>query len=104
CAKGSALAETIDLEGRLLEPMINGQAAGWDAALAHVADGFGKAIREHGPDSVAFYVSGQLLTEDYYVVNKLAKGFVGTANIDTNSLLCMAYSVYGYMLAFGRDT
>jgi assimilatory nitrate reductase catalytic subunit len=104
CAKGSALAETIGLEGRLLEPVINGRAASWDTALGHVADGFSKVIREHGPDSVAFYVSGQLLTEDYYVVNKLAKGFVGTANIDTNSRLCMASSVVGHKRAFGSDT
>ena len=104
CAKGSALAETIGLEGRLLEPMVNGQTATWDAALDVVADGFGKTVREHGPDSVAFYVSGQLLTEDYYVVNKLAKGFVGTANIDTNSRLCMASSVAGHKRAFGSDT
>ncbi|MBA2402090.1 MAG: molybdopterin-dependent oxidoreductase [Bradyrhizobium sp.] len=104
CAKGSALAETIGLEGRLLGPVINGRAATWDAALDHVAEGFSRTIREHGPDSVAFYVSGQLLTEDYYVVNKLAKGFVGTANIDTNSRLCMASSVVGHKRAFGSDT
>lgn len=104
CAKGSALAETIGLEGRLLEPMVDGQTASWDAALDVVADGFRNAIREHGPDSVAFYVSGQILTEDYYVVNKLAKGFVGTANIDTNSRLCMASSVAGHKRAFGSDT
>ena len=104
CAKGSALAETIGLEGRLLEPMIDGQAATWDTALDYVADGFGKTIRRHGPDSVAFYVSGQILTEDYYVINKLAKGFVGTANIDTNSRLCMASSVAGHKRAFGSDT
>lgn len=104
CAKGSALAETIGLEGRLLEPVVNGQAATWDAALDVVAEGFGRIIRQHGPDSVAFYVSGQILTEDYYVVNKLAKGFVGTANIDTNSRLCMASSVAGHKRAFGSDT
>src|SRR6185312_11785096 len=104
CGKGSALAETLGLEGRLLAPVVNGQEASWDTALDVVADGFGKAIREHGPDSVAFYVSGQLLTEDYYVVNKLAKGFVGTANIDTNSRLCMASSVAGHKRAFGSDT
>ena len=104
CAKGSALAETIGLEGRLLEPMIDGRVASWDAALDHVADGFAQVIRQHGPDAVAFYVSGQLLTEDYYVVNKLAKGFVGTANIDTNSRLCMASSVAGHKRAFGSDT
>ena len=83
---------------------MDGRTATWDAALDHVAEGFSNAIRQHGPDSVAFYVSGQLLTEDYYVVNKLAKGFVGTANIDTNSRLCMASSVAGHKRAFGSDT
>jgi assimilatory nitrate reductase catalytic subunit len=104
CGKGSSLAETIGLEGRLLSPMINGQEASWDAALGHVAEGFGRIVREHGPDAIAFYVSGQILTEDYYVVNKLAKGFIGTANIDTNSRLCMASSVAGHRRAFGSDT
>jgi assimilatory nitrate reductase catalytic subunit len=104
CSKGSALAETIGLEGRLLEPLVDGRAVDWDVALDHVAEGFGRIIREHGPDSVAFYVSGQLLTEDYYVINKLAKGFVGTANIDTNSRLCMSSSVAGHKRAFGSDT
>ena len=104
CGKGSALAETIGLEGRLLAPVVNGQEASWDAALDHVAEGFGRIVREHGPDSVAFYVSGQILTEDYYVINKLAKGFIGTANIDTNSRLCMASSVAGHKRAFGSDT
>ena len=104
CSKGSALAETIGLEGRLLEPVLDGKPASWDAALDRVADGFSRIIREHGPDAVAFYVSGQLLTEDYYVINKLAKGFVGTANIDTNSRLCMASSVAGHKRAFGSDT
>src|SRR5207245_3857665 len=83
---------------------VNGLEATWDAALDHVAEGFGRTVRMHGPDSVAFYVSGQLLTEDYYVINKLAKGFVGTANIDTNSRLCMASSVAGHKRAFGSDT
>ena len=104
CAKGSALAETIGLEGRLLAPVVNGQETSWDTALDHVAEGFGRIVREHGPDSVAFYVSGQILTEDYYVINKLAKGFIGTANIDTNSRLCMASSVAGHKRAFGSDT
>lgn len=104
CAKGSALAETIGLEGRLLAPVVNGQETSWDTALDHVADGFGRIVSEHGPDSVAFYVSGQILTEDYYVINKLAKGFIGTANIDTNSRLCMASSVAGHKRAFGSDT
>src|SRR5262249_53408772 len=90
CSKGAARADAVGLDGRLLAPFVEGQETGWDAALALVADGFAKAIREHGPDSIAFYVSGQLLPEDYYVVNKLAKVFWGTANIDTNSRLCMA--------------
>src|SRR5262249_61228539 len=81
CSKGSALADTVDLDGRLLAPVVDGQESSWDAALDLVAEGFASTIREHGPDSVAFYVSGQLLTEDYYVINKLAKGFFCTANI-----------------------
>lgn len=104
CSKGSALGETVSLEGRLLEPRIHGKAASWNEALDMVASRFSATIAEHGPDSVAFYVSGQLLTEDYYVINKLAKGFVGTANIDTNSRLCMASSVAGHKRAFGSDT
>lgn len=104
CSKGSALGETVGLEGRLLTPMIDGRAAGWDDALDHVADRFRETIATHGPDSVAFYVSGQLLTEDYYVANKLMKGFIGSANIDTNSRLCMASTVAGHKRAFGTDT
>ena len=76
----------------------------WDDALARVADGFTDTIARHGPDSVAFYLSGQLLTEDYYVANKLMKGFIGSANVDTNSRLCMASSVAGHRRAFGSDT
>ena len=104
CSKGSALGETIDLEGRLLHPEIDGRRADWDEALDLVAAKFSRAIAEHGPDSVAFYVSGQLLTEDYYVANKLMKGFIGSANIDTNSRLCMSSSVAGHRRAFGSDT
>ena len=104
CSKGSALGETIDLEGRLLHPMVDGMQAPWGEALSLVADQFSNAVAEHGPDSVAFYVSGQLLTEDYYVANKLIKGYIGTANIDTNSRLCMASSVAGHKRAFGTDT
>ncbi|MER8435610.1 molybdopterin-dependent oxidoreductase [Mesorhizobium sp. M1393] len=104
CSKGSALAETIDLDGRLLYPEIHGHRTGWDEALDLVASTFSQTIAEHGPDSVAFYVSGQLLTEDYYVANKLMKGFIGSANIDTNSRLCMASSVAGHRRAFGSDT
>lgn len=104
CSKGSALAETIDLDGRILHPEIGGRRVGWDDALDLVARKFSDAVAEHGPDSVAFYVSGQLLTEDYYVANKLMKGFIGSANIDTNSRLCMSSSVAGHRRAFGSDT
>lgn len=104
CSKGSALAETIGLEDRLLQPEVFGVRTEWDEALALIARKFSDAIREHGRDSVAFYVSGQLLTEDYYVANKLMKGFIGSGNIDTNSRLCMASSVAGHRRAFGSDT
>ncbi|MEH6633539.1 MAG: molybdopterin-dependent oxidoreductase [Halopseudomonas aestusnigri] len=104
CSKGSALGETVVLDGRLLEPHINGEPSDWDSALNIVAKTFNDTIAEHGPDSVAFYVSGQILTEDYYVANKLMKGFIGSANIDTNSRLCMASSVAGQRRAFGSDT
>ncbi|MBS7707638.1 nitrate reductase [Chelatococcus asaccharovorans] len=104
CSKGSALAETTGLDGRLLYPEIDGRRAPWDEALDLVAGRFSETVRIHGPDSVALYVSGQLLTEDYYVANKLMKGFIGSANIDTNSRLCMASSVAGHRRAFGADT
>jgi assimilatory nitrate reductase catalytic subunit len=104
CSKGSALGETVGLEERLLYPEIGGRRASWDEALDLVAGRFSAAIAEYGADSVAFYVSGQLLTEDYYVANKLMKGFIGSANIDTNSRLCMASSVAGHRRAFGTDT
>ncbi|MBL1320975.1 MAG: molybdopterin-dependent oxidoreductase [Methylophaga sp.] len=103
CSKGSALGDTVDLDGRLLHPQIKGQQSSWDEALDAVANGFRKVIDEHGPDAVAFYVSGQLLTEDYYVANKLMKGFIGSGNIDTNSRLCMSSAVAGYKRAFGAD-
>ncbi|MGO4570153.1 molybdopterin-dependent oxidoreductase [Rhizobium sp. 2YAF20] len=104
CSKGSALAETLSMDGRVLHPEIHGKRAEWDEALDLVASKFREAIAEHGPDSVAFYVSGQCLTEDYYVANKLMKGFIGSGNIDTNSRLCMASSVAGHRRAFGSDT
>jgi assimilatory nitrate reductase catalytic subunit len=103
CSKGYALGETLGLDGRLLHPEVKGQRVSWDDALTTVSEGFARIIAEHGPDSVAFYVSGQLLTEDYYVANKLMKGYVGSANIDTNSRLCMASAVAGHKRAFGED-
>lgn len=104
CSKGAALGETLGLDGRLLHPVVGGARASWEVALDRVARGFTETIRRHGPDAVAFYVSGQLLTEDYYVANKLMKGFIGSANIDTNSRLCMSSSVAGHKRAFGSDT
>jgi assimilatory nitrate reductase catalytic subunit len=103
CSKGSALAETLGPEDRLLFPEIGGRRASWDDAVGEVARRFAETIERHGPDSVAFYVSGQFLTEDYYVANKLMKGFVGSGNIDTNSRLCMASTVAGHRRAFGAD-
>ncbi|MGH7108283.1 MAG: molybdopterin-dependent oxidoreductase, partial [Acetobacteraceae bacterium] len=124
CSKGLGLEETLGSDGRLLHPCIRTPRGrtppgndpssavirpgplsriGWDEALTRVAEGFTAAIREHGPDSVALYVSGQLLTEDYYVANKLMKGFIGSANIDTNSRLCMASAAAGHQRAFGED-
>ena len=103
CSKGAALGATLDDGGRLLAPMVEGRETGWDEALQLVAERFRETIAVHGPDSVAFYVSGQCLTEDYYVANKLMKGFIGSGNIDTNSRLCMASSVAGHVRAFGED-
>ena len=106
CTKGHALAKSAAptlLGARLLHPEIDGRRASWDETLDHVAARFAKTIAEHGPDSVAFYISGQLLTEDYYVFNKLAKGLVGTNNVDTNSRLCMSSAVAGYKQTLGAD-
>ncbi len=103
CSKGAALGATVGLEGRLLSPMIGKTSVSWDRALSHVARRFRQVIDRHGPDAVAFYVSGQLLTEDYYAANKLMKGFIGSANIDTNSRLCMSSAVVAHTQAFGGD-
>ncbi|MBV9756538.1 MAG: molybdopterin-dependent oxidoreductase, partial [Alphaproteobacteria bacterium] len=109
CSKGAALGETLGLATRLLHPMqrqVDGTTSriAWDAALDALADGLSRTLAEHGPAAIAFYLSGQLLTEDYYVANKLAKGFLGSANVDTNSRLCMASTVAGHRRAFGSDT
>jgi len=107
CVKGSALGETLGLDGRLLYPQLRTaqglKRVSWDEALDTVADKWRSIIAEHGPDAVALYVSGQLLTEDYYVANKLMKGYVGSANIDTNSRLCMSSAVAAHKRAFGED-
>ncbi len=113
CTKGSTLhytaAPAIARQARLLQPMRRAQRGQephpvtWDAALDFAADTFARVVREHGPDAVGFYVSGQLLTEDYYVFNKLAKGLIATNNIDTNSRLCMSSAVAGYKATLGAD-
>ncbi|QDH69219.1 nitrate reductase [Marilutibacter alkalisoli] len=110
CSKGRTLAETArNLHGRVLQPELRAQRheqrrpVDWGLALDTVSARLADIIERHGPDSVAFYISGQLLTEDYYVFNKLAKGLIGTNNIDTNSRLCMSSAVTGYKLAFGAD-
>ncbi|WCN15039.1 molybdopterin-dependent oxidoreductase [Marinomonas mediterranea] len=104
CVKGSNLIDTLGLDGRLLHPVVKGKQASWDTALDTISTKIKQVVEEHGPDAFAFYLSGQILTEDYYVANKLAKGFIGTANVDTNSRLCMASAVVGYKRAFGTDT
>ena len=113
CTKGSTLHLTataaVTRQTRLLQPMqrVRRDAApvpiSWDAALDEAAARFAATIDAHGPDAVGFYVSGQLLTEDYYVFNKLAKGLIGTNNIDTNSRLCMSSAVAGYKQTLGAD-
>ena len=103
CSKGAALKDTLSLPDRLSVPMMHGREASWDEALGHIAAEFSRIRAEHGPDAIAFYVSGQFLTEDYYVANKLMKGFIGSGNIDTNSRLCMSSSVAGHVRAFGED-
>ena len=104
CVKGSNLHQTNSKHDRLLHPYIDGKKTNWETALNAVAEKLNTIVQKHGPDSVAFYLSGQLLTEDYYVANKLIKGFIGTANVDTNSRLCMSSAVAGYKRAFGTDT
>jgi len=110
CSKGMSLPQTIASDtGRALYPEMRlerdspRRRVDWESALETVAQRFADIVRLHGPDAVAFYVSGQLLTEDYYVFNKLAKGLIGTNNIDTNSRLCMSSAVTGYKMAFGAD-
>jgi assimilatory nitrate reductase catalytic subunit len=102
CAKGIALHQA-DSSFRGLFPEISNKRVSWDEALDHVAAAFRRTIAAHGPDAVAFYLSGQFLTEDYYVFNKLAKGLIGTGNLDTNSRLCMASAVAAYKQTLGAD-
>ncbi|MBP6682486.1 MAG: molybdopterin-dependent oxidoreductase [Halioglobus sp.] len=103
CVKGASLVQTLVPEGRLLHPLYRGRQIDLDSALDLVAERIRAVRDEYGPGAIAFYLSGQLLTEDYYVANKLMKGFLGSANVDTNSRLCMASAVAGYQRAFGAD-
>ena len=109
CTKGSTLHLTAKPDLRALYPEMRQnrnelrQRVSWDAAMDHAAARFADILNEHGPDAVAFYISGQLLTEDYYVFNKLAKGLIGTNNVDTNSRLCMSSAVAGYKSTLGAD-
>jgi assimilatory nitrate reductase catalytic subunit len=109
CSKGSTLHLTARAGGRVLQPLLRADRdtprapVSWDRAIETVADRFAAIIAAHGPDAVAFYGSGQLLTEDYYALNKLARGVVGTNNIDTNSRLCMSSAVAGYKATLGSD-
>lgn len=103
CSKGSALGLTLAPESRLLEPSIRGEQATWIEATQFIARELTRIRTQYGAESIAFYLSGQLLTEDYYVANKFAKGFLGTPHVDTNSRLCMASSVAGHRRAFGAD-
>jgi assimilatory nitrate reductase catalytic subunit len=109
CTKGATLNQTANPTYRLQFPEKRplrgqpGQRVVWEQALDEAADRFAETIRRHGPDSVAFYISGQLMTEDYYVFNKLAKGLIGTNNVDTNSRLCMSSAVAGYKQTLGAD-
>jgi len=113
CTKGSTLhltaTQAIYKQTRLLNPLRRAQRGeaptplSWEAALEEAADKFAAIIQQHGPEAVGFYGSGQMLTEDYYVINKLVKGLIGTNNLDTNSRLCMSSAVTGYKASLGSD-
>ncbi len=109
CTKGATLHLSAKLDNRALYPEMRltreatRKRVSWDTSLDFLAEKFAQTIEKHGPDSVAFYISGQLMTEDYYVFNKLAKGLIGTNNVDTNSRLCMSSAVSGYKATLGAD-
>ncbi|MEY2340676.1 molybdopterin-dependent oxidoreductase [Acidithiobacillus sp. IBUN Pt1247-S3] len=109
CSKGMTLAQTVHGPGRAVVPLHrvaddDWLEASWDQSLGQIATRWAEIYRDRGPQALAFYVSGQLPTEDYYVANKLAKGFLGTNHIDTNSRLCMASAVTGYKRSLGMDS
>ena len=103
CIKGTHLLDTLGAEKRLLAPRILGKKASWDSAIGIIAQKLTQTLVDYGPEAIGLYGSGQLLTEDYYVANKFMKGFIGSANIDTNSRLCMSSAVAAYKRAFGED-
>ena len=109
CLKAVYLPEILRTPDRLLYPQIRScqegpfKRASWDETMNYLGRRFREIIAEHGPDAVAFYGSGQLTTEEYYIANKLAKGFIGTNNFDTNSRLCMSSAVVGYQTSLGSD-
>jgi assimilatory nitrate reductase catalytic subunit len=109
CTKGATLHLSAKMDNRALYPEMRltreatRKRVSWDTSLDFLAEKFSQTIEKHGPDSVAFYISGQLMTEDYYVFNKLAKGLIGTNNVDTNSRLCMSSAVTGYKATLGAD-
>src|ERR687896_1020042 len=109
CRKPLELPAAVHAADRATVPLLRAsrearfEPAGWDDALGSLAGRLSTIVAEHGPDAIAFYISGQLLTEDYYAVNKLAKGFLGTNNVDSNSRLCMSSAVAGYTGALGSD-
>lgn len=110
CTKGATLHLTAKLDNRLLYPEMRltreatRKRVSWEDSLDYLTEKFAQIIEKHGPDAIAFYISGQLLTEDYYVFNKLAKGLIGTNNVDTNSRLCMSSAVTGYKATLGADS
>lgn len=103
CVKGASLLESLAFPDRLLYPRWMGQRIGWEEALDTLAERFAAILAESGPDAIGIYLSGQLTTEDYYVANKLMKGYLGSANVDTNSRLCMSSAVVAHQRAFGED-
>jgi ferredoxin-nitrate reductase len=109
CRKPTELGRAVHAPDRPTVPLVRAARdlpfapATWDDALGHVAGRLRSILEQDGPEAIAFYISGQLLTEDYYAINKLAKGFLGTNNVDSNSRLCMSSAVAGYTAAFGAD-
>jgi ferredoxin-nitrate reductase len=109
CRKPLELAAAVHAADRLTMPLLRDRRdvgfreGSWEEAIGGLASHLTGIVDEHGPEAIAFYISGQLLTEDYYAINKLAKGFLGTNNVDSNSRLCMSSAVAGYSGAFGFD-